>query len=71
MQTWTSFIDWASKGIIGAVCMYGVHVLSQMKNSIDSLNEKVARIIERTEWHSRELEKLENRVIRLEGGKRH
>jgi hypothetical protein len=66
MTDWANFFDWAAKGILGGICMYGVHILSQMKNSIDSLNEKVARIIERTEWHSKELEKLEERIITIE-----
>lgn len=66
METWASFADWASKAFLGGVCVYGVNVLTQMKNSIDSLNDKVARLIERTDWHSRELEKLDHRISKIE-----
>lgn len=66
MDNWNSFADWAMKGLIGGGCFYGIHILAQMRNSIDSLNQKVAKIIERTDWHSHEIKKLENRVMRLE-----
>lgn len=65
----TSFVDWAIKGSVGGICAYGVHLLSQMKNSIDLLNDKMAKIIERTEWHTREIDKLEYRINKLEGRK--
>lgn len=66
MDNWANFFDWASKAFLGGVCVYGVNVLSQMKTSIDALNETMAQIVERTEWHSRELEKLEERLQQVE-----
>lgn len=61
------FIDWAIKAILGGACVYAVNLLSQMKSSIDHLNDQVARIIERTEWHSKDIDKLDKRVDRMEG----
>lgn len=65
-MTFPEFIDWAIKGILGGVCFYAVNLLSQMKSSIDRLNDQVARIIERTEWHSKDIDKLDKRVVRVE-----
>lgn len=66
MENWQSLIDWIMKAILGGIFSYAVHILSEMKNSIESLNEKVAKVIERTEWHSKELEKLDYRMTRIE-----
>ena len=63
---WEQFLDWGLKALLGAICVQGVNILSQMKKSIDDLNSKVAIIIEKTDWHSKELDKLENRVTKLE-----
>jgi hypothetical protein len=63
---WNSLVDWMIKGVLGGICMYAVHILSQMKTSIDGLNDKMAQIIERTEWHTREIDKLELRISNLE-----
>ena len=66
MQTWNVFADWASKGILSFVAMYAVHILSELKRSIDDLNKNVAQLIERSNWHSNELKMLDARLIRLE-----
>jgi prefoldin subunit 5 len=63
---WNVFIDWALKAVLGGVAFHGVHVLSEMKKSIDSLNNKMAKLIERTEWHSKEIDRIEARILRLE-----
>jgi hypothetical protein len=66
MENWGAFADWAAKGILGGICLYGVRILSQMKNSIEALNEKVATIIERTDWHTKEIDRLDQRITRIE-----
>lgn len=66
MQDWPNYFDWVIKALIGAVCAYGVHILDQMRRSIDTLNESMAKIVERTEWHTKEIEKLDERVQRVE-----
>ncbi len=63
---WNLFIDWMLKALLGGVVLHGVHILSEMKKSIDSLNNKMAEIIERTAWHSKEINRLESRITRLE-----
>lgn len=66
MEDWNTFVDWASKAILGGICVYGVHILSQMKTSIDSLNVKVGQIILKNEYAARDIEKLEIRIDKLE-----
>jgi hypothetical protein len=66
MQDWSNYFDWAMKASMGAVGAYGVHILGQMKRSIDELNQSMAKIIERTEWHTKEIERLDERVQRVE-----
>lgn len=63
---WGDFIDWILKGVLGGICAYGVHILGAMKKSIDDLNVKVGTIIERTDWHTKEIDRLDSRVTRLE-----
>ena len=63
---WSDFFDWMLKAVAGGVGTYMVHILSEVKKSIDSLNERVAKVLERSEWHSKELDRLETRVERLE-----
>lgn len=63
---WNLFVDWAFKAILGGIVFYGVHVLSEMKKSIDTLNSKVSQMIERTEWHTKEIDRLEFRISRIE-----
>lgn len=69
MPTWNEFFDWMVKGLLGAVAIQGVRVLSDMNKSIESLNQNVSKIIERTEWHSREIDRLDGRVNQLENNK--
>jgi prefoldin subunit 5 len=63
---WDIFVDWMLKALLGGVVLHGVHILSEMKKSIDALNNKMAKIIERTEWHSKEIDRLDQRMTRLE-----
>lgn len=60
------FVDWILKAGLAGVCGYGVHILGEMKKSIDALNVKVGTIIERTDWHTKEIERLDDRITRLE-----
>lgn len=61
-----TFVDWALKGFIGLCVVQGVRILSGMKISIDELNNKMATIMERTNWHSKDIDRLEKRITRLE-----
>ena len=59
-------IDLAIKASMGAMVSYGVHVLSGMKKSIDDLNKNMSEIVERTKWHSKEIDRIDGRLERLE-----
>ncbi len=62
----TSIATWAFEAILGGICVYGVNILKELKNSIDELNKQVSRVIERTDWHTKELERLDIRIYALE-----
>lgn len=63
---WNQFYDWIIKALMTGLFSYGVHILGELKKSVDLLNERVSTVIERTEWHNKSLEKLDERVSRLE-----
>lgn len=63
---WSSFADWALKALMAGVLAYGVKVLTQMRKSLDRLNEKVATIIEKTAWHQKELDRHDQRLSLIE-----
>ena len=60
------FVEWVFYGIIGGSSVYAVNVLSDLKSSIEKLNERVAVIIEKTAWHEKQLEKHDERINNLE-----
>lgn len=66
MDDWKLLLEWLMKALLGGVVTYGVHVLGGVKSSIDTLNIQVAKVIERTEWHSKEIERLDTRMHRVE-----
>ncbi len=57
-----AFKDWALLGLIGGGLYLLLDVLKEMKNSLLSLNDKIALIIERTNNHEERLEKLEEKL---------
>lgn len=60
------FTDWMIKGLVGGIALYAVKILTEMKKSLDSVNNKMAAMVERSEWHSKEIERIEKRVNRVE-----
>lgn len=62
----TKFIEWAFEGVLSSCMIYGLNIISQMKNSINELNNNVSRIVEKTAWHEKELDKLDERIRLLE-----
>lgn len=66
MESWELFASWASKALLGGICLYGVNILKELKDSIDELNKQVAQVIERTDWHTKELARLDIRISTLE-----
>ena len=70
MQDYTHFVEWAFFGLVGGSAVYGVSILAHLKLSIDTLNERVATIIEKTAWHERELRRQDERIQKLESGEK-
>lgn len=66
MMNFTDFIQWVFYGVVGGSAVYGVSILSHLKNSIDDLNIKMAKLIEKNDWHEKMIERLEKRVEKLE-----
>lgn len=62
-------IQYGFYGLMSFVATYGVAVLSSMKNSVDTLNVKIAIVIERSDQHDKILEKHDNRINKLETDK--
>lgn len=60
------FIEWAFYGIISLSAIMGIKILTQLRDAIDKLNIKVARILEKTSWHEKELESQNKRINKLE-----
>jgi hypothetical protein len=61
-----SFLSWGFTGLISGILIYGVKVLQDIKASVEQLNERMATIIEKTQWHEKEMERLNNRISAIE-----
>lgn len=60
------FVEYCFYGVASGAAFYGISVLAHLKKSIDSLNERVAVLLEKGNWYERELEKLDERISALE-----
>jgi hypothetical protein len=65
------FVTWGFQGIVTGAIVFGVAEIKGLRSSIESLNQQIAKTIEKTAWHEKELDKHEDRIHRLEtrGGK--
>jgi hypothetical protein len=61
-----SFLSWGFTGLISGILIYGVKVLQDIKSSVEQLNERMATIIEKTQWHEKEMERLNSRISVIE-----
>lgn len=57
-----AFIQWAFLGLVSG----GVVILWQMKNSVNELNTKLAVMIVTIDFHSKEIQKIDSRIEKLE-----
>jgi hypothetical protein len=64
------FISWGFQGLVSGCVLYGVGQLTQLRKSIEHLNEKLATVIEKTGWHEKELDRHTRRLDRLEREKK-
>lgn len=60
------FLSWGFTGLISGILIYGVKVLQDIKSSVEELNQRMATIIEKTQWHEKEMEKLSRRLNNIE-----
>lgn len=59
-------VDKLFKVAFGAMLTYGLGQVTDMKNNIGSLNEKMAAVVERTVGQDARVKALEDRVLFLE-----
>lgn len=62
----SEFLTWGFTGLISGILIYGVKVLQDIKSSVEQLNERMATIIEKTQWHEKEMERLNGRINSIE-----
>lgn len=62
-QEW---ISWALQALLLAVYTWGVSELKGLSTSVQELNVKMAVVVERDSSRSIQIDKLENRVEKLE-----
>lgn len=63
---WPEFIDWTFKAIISGGLIIGVNIINRLTTSVESLNVKIAVLIERTENHAKVIEKHDERISEIE-----
>jgi hypothetical protein len=63
---YADFVQWVFYGVIGGSTVYGVSILQKMGKSIEQLNVNVAVLLERTNFHERQIEKHDDRISKLE-----
>lgn len=64
----SDFLTWGFTGLFSGILVYAVKVLTDIKKSVEELNERMATIIEKTFWHEKEMEKLSARINAIEIG---
>lgn len=59
-------IEWGFKAVVSGGVIYGVRVISNLQKSIETLNIKVAVVVERTATHKEALIRHDERIKLLE-----
>jgi hypothetical protein len=60
------FTSWAFQAILSACCLFVVHEIGLIRNSVETLNERIAVVVEKQIWHEKELSSQNDRITRLE-----
>jgi hypothetical protein len=63
---WQTFAEWALQGILAGGVTYAAWVLGKLNNSIQTLNQQMAVILERDQWHTKWLERHDLEIKELE-----
>lgn len=66
MMDFNAFVQWAFLGLITSCFIGGVKVLVDIKKGVDDLNVQMAKLLEKTTNHERELSRLDARISALE-----
>lgn len=61
---WEHVLSWALQGMISGGIMIGVSELRKIRESVSTLNERVAVVVEKTSIHERLFEKNDSRFER-------
>ena len=59
-------IQYGFYALMSLVTSYGVTRLSSLVKSVDTLNVEIAKVIEKSAWHEKELTKHDLRLSKLE-----
>lgn len=70
MEDLNGLISWAFQGLVAGGIIYAAGSLTKMRESVESLNKSIATIIEKMEWHQKEIENHDSRITSLETSKR-
>lgn len=60
------FIEWGFKALLAGGLTYGLALIGRLTNSIEALNVKIAVLIERTDTHSKTIERHDERITEIE-----
>lgn len=58
-MSFSQFIEWVFYGSIGFAAFRMVGILDQLQASVESLNVKIAVVIQRSDNHEKRIERLE------------
>lgn len=65
-MNYLQFFEYIFYGLLSFCALYITSTLSKLKDSVDKLNGNFATLIEKTTWHEKQLDKLEDRLNNLE-----
>lgn len=65
-MNWDQFLQYAFPTIITGCIVYGVTEVSKMRSSMDGMNLKLARLLEKSLWFEKSLNEHNRRLIAVE-----
>ena len=60
------FINWAFMALLAGCVMYAVEAVKDLNNAVQTNNEHIATLIERTSWHGQKFISHEKRLDKHE-----
>lgn len=65
MIDFSQFVTWAFYGLITLIFAYSASILKELKDSVKTLNENMATMIERSTQHEKRLDKHDIEIDKL------